>query len=174
VFKVTAVNSTGRPQAISASEGLVLEAVRRAAPPRTPRRPGTGRATKTLEGYCLEFAKDPPPADTLYRVASPATQKRFAPIRDVLRAAARLAADGLLQADGDLARYTEFIKQYAVWSRLEHWTPAKFAEAFLERTKRNFAAAKQPWTREVEQTVRNATPGRWADIQRVLSAVPGR
>ena len=39
----------------------------------------------------------------------------------------------------------------------------------VERTKKNFDAAKQPWTDQVEEIVRGLIPNRWSNIERVLS-----
>lgn len=66
--------------------------------------------------------------------------------------------------------YVNFVKQYAVWTRLERWNRDQFAENVIARSKKNAAAVRQPWSNAVEQQVRALLPGRWADIQSVLQA----
>lgn len=43
-----------------------------------------------------------------------------------------------------------------------------FGEAFVERTRKNFEAARQPSTKPIQETVRTLVPHRWKDIERVL------
>jgi hypothetical protein len=164
VFKVHVANAKGQPMHVVAPDGLVLEAV-------TTKPVTAGPGAAGIEGYCLDFMKPPPPASTQYRVASEATQKKFAPVRNILRASAKAARDGLLHPDSDPRSYAQFIKQYSLWTHLERWNIQSFGEAFVDRTKKNFQALKRGWTKEVEQAVRAAIPGRWRDIQTVLQQV---
>jgi hypothetical protein len=161
VFKVSVVNGKGQAVRVAAPDGLVLEPVETKAAVSAP-------GASSIEGYCVDFMKPPPAPGTQYRVAPAAVQKKYAPVRNVLKAARKIAQDGLLHPDSDPKSYLQFVKQYAVWTKIENWTPEKFADAFLDRTKKNFAALKRNWTKEVEQAVRSVIPGRWRDIQAVL------
>jgi hypothetical protein len=125
-------------------------------------------ARDLIEGYCLEFLKPPPAQGTLYRVANADVQKRFAPMRRVLEVARRLGDAGMLHPDSDPKGYLQFVKQYALWARLENWDVRKFGQNFVERTKQNLKALGRAWTSEIEKQVIAAIPGRWADVQRVL------
>lgn len=153
---------------IVAPQGLVLEAT-------TVMVPATGgvaaRDTSQLNGFCAEFQKDPPPPGTVYRVANAAQQARLKPLRKLLDAADQLSAAGRLHPDTNPATYVNFVKQYAMWTRLEGWNADAFARNFVARTKKNVEAAKQPWTAQVEAEVKKRVPSRWADIQSVLQTV---
>ena len=169
VFNMEVVSPDGRRVSVNAPEGLVLEAVdpgtRRPTPPpsRTAR-----TARQLIEGYCLEFLKPPPAPGTFYRVAPPAAQARFSKMRGVLQSATTLAKAGLLHPDSNARGYLQFIKQYAMWTRLENWDLKKFGEHFVERTRQNLKNVGQNWTSEIERQVMGSIPGRWADVQRVL------
>ena len=152
---------------VFASDGLVLEpTTQTVAMPR----PITGTVVAPLSGFCAEFQKQPPPPGTVYRVAAAPQQQRLKPMRVIMRAATDLAAAGKLHPDSSPEGYVNFVKQYAVWTRLERWNRDQFAENFIARSKKNAAAVRQPWSTAVEQQVRALLPGRWADIQSVLQA----
>ena len=74
----------------------------------------------------------------------------------------------------DPAEYMDFVKQYAIWTTLEHWDLRTFAEQFTARTKKVFESLKRPWTRDVESQVRAMVPGRWADVQAVVHEAGAR
>lgn len=152
---------------VFASDGLVLEpTTQTVAMPRAI----TGAVVAPLSGFCAEFQKEPPPPGTLYRVAAAPQQQRLKPMRVIMRAATDLAAAGKLHPDSSPEGYFNFVKQYAVWTRLERWNRDQFAENFIARSKKNAAAVKQPWSSAVERQVRALLPSRWADIQAVLQA----
>lgn len=148
-----------------ASDGLVLEAVSDRAPSSTP---DAQTIVTGLEGFSAEFSKDPPPAGTMYRVAPARQQERLKPIRYVLRAADGLGSTRRLRSDRD-PEYLNFVKQWSIWTRLERWDLREFGETFTNLTRKNLESAKQPWTRDIEQRVRALVPGRWGDVQTVLT-----
>ena len=43
-----------------------------------------------------------------------------------------------------------------------------FEKAFVERTKKNFAAARHPWDKGVEKAVRQLAPNRFTDVTQIL------
>jgi hypothetical protein len=68
-------------------------------------------------------------------------------------------------------------KQWALWTKLEKWDAKKFGDMFLERTKKNLTELKVPVTRELENQIKGLVPGRWRDVQQVLTqaqAMAGR
>ncbi|MCC7417572.1 MAG: hypothetical protein IT176_10565 [Acidobacteria bacterium] len=121
-----------------------------------------------IEGYCLAYGLAPPSPGTLFQIASPEIQQRFAGAGSVLRSAERLQRLGLLKPDSNPKAYFESIKQYAVWTKLESWDMRRFAETLLDKTRANIAGAKQRWTTSLEQQLMSAVPGRWRDVQQVL------
>jgi hypothetical protein len=167
VLRLQVVNHTGTPLSLGAPEGLVLQPLKQAAQSAVQKL-DERLTTQSLNSYCLDFAKLPPAAGTLYRVADQALQQHFAPIRNILRAGPALAAEGRLHPDSDPAAYLDATKQWAVWSRLEKWSASDFEHHFVERTRLNVVAARQPWTRDVEARVRQLVPNRWRDIVSVL------
>ncbi len=126
--------------------------------------------TLKVEGYCVDYLLEPPREGTMFRIAPPDVQRRFEPARYVVPAARKLAGANRLHPDSDRSSYVESIKQYAVWTRLEHWDQAKFGEAFVDRTRKNLLAQRRSWTKDVEKIVRDAIPGRWRDVTAVLEA----
>jgi len=152
---------------IALPEGIVLE----------PLKPGTqnpvdtvGRNTlaQQLTAYCLDMAKLPPEPGQLYRLAPPAVQQKYLPIKAVLEAGSKLAAAGQFHPDSEPKAYADFVRQQALWAELEKWTEQKFTEVFLERTKKNAEHMNVKWTKEMEKTLLAAAPGRWRDIAMVL------
>ena len=123
-----------------------------------------------LNAYCLEFMRQPPTMGTLFRIASPELQRRFAPMRKILQAARKLQEAGLLTPDSNPADYFHSIKQWALWTREQGFDVERFGKAFIEHTKKNFAAAGRQWTRQIEDAVLGIVPGRWGDILKVLEA----
>src|SRR5205085_919094 len=114
---------------LAAPDGLIVEPFRGPAR-QAPASPAPG--TQTLSAYCSEFGKVVPLPGTMYRVAPPATQEKFKALRYLVRAANQLAEQGLLHPDTNPKSYGDFVKQYAIWSRLEGWDAQKFAQALVE------------------------------------------
>jgi hypothetical protein len=165
-FRMEIVAGAGSPGRFIAPDGLVLEPLSTPAPS-TP--PGTNTIATSLEGFATDFSKDPPPAGTMYRVADARQQERLKSIRYLMRAADGLASTRRLHPDGDPTEYLNFIKQWAIWTRIEQWDLREFDEAFTRRSRRTLESLRQPWTRDVEQRVRALVPGRWGDVQAVLT-----
>ena len=126
--------------------------------------------TAKVNGYCLEFLKAPPSAGTIFKLASPQLQQRFAPMRKIMDASRRVQQLGQLRPDSEPNSYFDLIRQWAMWSVQQRFNQNSFADAFVEHTKKTVTAAKRPWNGDAEKTVRSAAPNRWADIQKVLSA----
>ena len=124
--------------------------------------------THKLRAYCVDYAKAPPEPDGVFRVAAPEIQDKYKPIRTVMQAGRELATAGKFHPDSDPAAYADSIRQYSLWTKLEHWDEQKFGEVFLEKTKENTVAAKVKWTKQMDQAVRALIPGRWRDISMVI------
>jgi hypothetical protein len=173
-FRIQVLNEWSRPVRLSA-DGVVVEPIKREAGGEAQRAleritPRLKNAqTATAEGYCLMYASNPPPAGMLFRVAPPAVQAQFAAAREVLRAAAMLEDSRAFTPDSDPKAYVESIKQYAVWTRLERWDVRKFADTWIDTTKKRVAAMRGQWTGQMESALRSRVPGRWRDIQTILA-----
>ncbi len=166
VFRLQALDANGLPVPIGAPDGLVLQPLKQAV------KVGAGKVEEELggqavTGYCLDFAKVVPAAGTMYRLADQAMQEQFAPLARVLKAGRQLADAGMLHPDSDAAAYASSIKQWAVWSKVEHWDRADFEKHFVERTRKNAENVKQPWSGDLERIVRGAVANRWQDINAV-------
>jgi hypothetical protein len=133
-------------------------------------RAAAGRPTTkaTVKAYCLEFVREPPAAGMVFRVAPPEVQNRFQSMRGVMRAAKRVLDAGGLTPDSDPGQYFDAILQWSIWTKENGFDVKSFGEAFVDRTKKNFEAASQPWTKQIEQLVAGLVPNRWSDIERVL------
>ena len=149
-------------------EGMVLEPLKMGTPNPASTAAGGSNVSQQLTAYCLEMAKLPPQAGQLYRLAPPAVQQKYQPIKAVLQAGSKLAAAGKFHPDSDPAAYADFIRQHALWAQLENWSEQKFTEVFVERTKKNAEHLNVTWTNEMEGALRAAAPGRWRDIAMVL------
>ena len=153
---------------IELPEGTVLEPLKPGAPNPVSGAASGSNLSQQLTAYCLEMAKLPPEVGQLYRLAAPAVQQKYQPIRTVLEAGSKLAAAGGLHPDSDPAAYADFIRQHALWAQLENWSEQKFTEVFLERTKKNAEHLNVKWTKAMTDALRAAAPGRWRDIATVL------
>lgn len=177
-FEVHIVNDGDRPVRISGGGALVLEPLAPGAIPQAQQiirsLPSAQTVTTKLAAYCLEFVRKPPSAGTVFRIASQELQQKFAPLRDVLNAARRLEQLGVLKPDGNPVAYFHAIRQWAIWTKEQKFDLKSFGRAFVERTKQNFVALGQTWTKEIENAVLARVPGRWADVVRVLEEVEKR
>jgi peptidoglycan hydrolase CwlO-like protein len=168
VFRILGVDRLGLPVSLSAPEGLVLQPLKQQI------QAATAKLQTRLQGqpvtaYCLDFAKLPPSAGTLYRVADEKFQQQFAPMTRVLQSARRLADAGRLHPDSNPAAYADSIKQWSLWSRIEKWDSAGFERNFVDHMRKSVVGAKRQWTKDVEQQVRKLIPNRWRDITAVWS-----
>ena len=123
-----------------------------------------------INGYCLEFLKPVPAAGTLFKLAAPEMQNRFAPMRSIMDASRRVQQLGQLRPDSSPDGYFHSIRQWAMWTVEQKLNDKTFANAFVEHTKKAVTAQKQPWSNDTENIIRKAAPNRWNDIQKVLSA----
>ncbi|HKM90533.1 MAG TPA: DUF11 domain-containing protein [Candidatus Acidoferrales bacterium] len=171
-LELQVLDPSGKVKQIGMPEGIVLEPVKRGAAQPVSARAAAGAhlLTKQLTAYCLEFSKLPPDPGMQYRVAPQALQDKYKPARAVLRAGRELAAAGKFHPDSDPKEYSDAIRQYALWSKLEDWDQQKFSQQFLEHTKKNAQAMNLKWTQQMEQAVLGLAPGRWRDISQVLDA----
>ena len=154
------------------ASGLVVEPLKKAVQQEV-RNQLTNLASKNpvtanLNGYCLEFLRQPPSAGTLFRIASPELQRRFAPLRNVLQTAQKLQQAGLLKPDGNPETYFQSIRQWAIWTKEQNFSREGFQRAFIEHAKKNFTAARRQWTNQIEDAVRGVVPHRWEDITLIL------
>jgi len=160
---------SGRTQNADLPEGIVFEPVKRGAARPVAETAGAVHVlTQPLEAYCVDFAKLPPDAGTLYRIAPPSVQEKFRPIVPVLQAGRELTDAGRLTPDSEKSAYETSIQQYALWAAIQHWDQQQFGRAFVEKTKENAAAANVKWTRDTERVVTALIPGRWRDISMVM------
>lgn len=172
-FEVEFLNDGAQPIDIGAT-GVVLEPLSDEAQKAVREefaRAANGRPTSKAKanGYCLEFMREPPPAGKVFRVAPQELQAQFTPMRDIWRSVKQLLDAGGLSPDSDPTQYFHSIVQWSMWSKENGFDLRSFGEAFLDRTKKNFAAANQPWTDQVRQAVQQIIPNRRTDIERVLS-----
>jgi hypothetical protein len=170
-FEVEMLNDSTLPSELDL-DGLVVEPLAKDAPRKAQRDlqkvRDRGAEKAAVSGYCLALHELPPEPGMLYRIAAPEMQQKFAPMRKILRAARILQQAQSLHPDSDPERYYESIKQWAIWTKEQHFTLQSFEQALLEHTKRNVAAAGKPWTSAIEQGVRRIVPTRWADIMTLL------
>jgi cell wall-associated NlpC family hydrolase len=167
-FRLEIFGADGATGRLMAPDGLALQPIDTTAP--LPRASSPTAVVRQLQGFCAEFGKEPPPAGTVYSVADAAIQGRLKPMRQVLRAADRLAAEDRLHPDSDADAYLGATKQWAIWTDAEHWGERQFQDAFVARTRKNAENLGQTWTDAIERTVRGLLPNRWADVQAVIAA----
>ena len=153
-------------------DGIVVEPLEQATQQQVQREMqrlvGGRPAARTLDAYCLEYERLPPPAGTAFRVANAERQRKFAPMRRILGASRRLEAAGLLKADSDAAGYGHAIRQWALWTQEQGFDREGFARAFVKQTRANMDKSGRKWTGEAEKVLLAAVPNRWRDITAVL------
>jgi len=125
-------------------------------------------------GYCLEFLKQPPPAGTAFRIASPATQRRLAPLLRAVGSGAGVREAGLLRPDSDPDQYFHSARQWAIWTLEQKFTRETYERAFIAHTRKAAEAAGRKWTKPIEDAVRALVPNRWEDITRILREAESR
>ena len=172
-FQAHFVGMGSEPIEIDTS-GLVIEPLKKKAQKRIQKElrklAKDNPLSVNLDAYCLELLRKPPSKGMMFRVADAELQKHFAPVRSVLSASRQLRDAGLLSPDTDPTQYFHSIRQWAVWAQQENLDRGSFGRAFVKHVKQNFEAARQPFTKDVEQAVRGLVPNRWSDIDKVLRA----
>lgn len=174
-FDLQIFNGTGNPLKLAA-QSLVVEPLKDEVKKQVQSgmqrllRTSSNPVTAKLNGYCLDFLKLPPTAGTLFKLASPELQKRFAPIRNIMDASRRVQQLGQLRPDSNPEGYFHAIRQWSMWTVQQKFNERTFADAFVEHTRKVVTGNKQPWSKDTEATIRKAAPNRWQDIQRILSA----
>ncbi|MBI1874549.1 MAG: hypothetical protein HYS05_11805 [Acidobacteria bacterium] len=116
------------------------------------------RAAASVGVMCLLIAQAAPAAR---RVPLPPRTK-------CRRSVPRDRGPGRLRPDSNPRTYAEFVRQWAVWTKVEQWGAQEFTEKFVTRTKENAERSKQYWTPSMEQQLRAAAPNCWRDIRQVL------
>lgn len=172
-FQAAIVNDGDKPVLIDGMR-LVLEPLKSDTARRARSAIQKFRAEKPttvkMTGYCLEFLRPPPIAGTLFRIAPQAAQEAAGPVRRILEAGSRLRRQGRLNPDSEPTGYYHAIRQWAIWTQEQGFTEETFTNAFVEHTKKTLVASGRQWSAAAEQTLRQAAPGRWRDIQEVLAA----
>ena len=152
VFSAVVDDPSGRTETVPITVGMALEPTGRklagSLPPKSPK--------QALNGYCLDFHKEPPAAGALYRIAGPEKQEAYAPIRYIFAAVDQLKAQGKLHPDTAFDEYLDAIRQYAVWTHKEHWNEEQFTQSWIQRTQKNAEYMKVKWTKQMEKTLRQA------------------
>jgi hypothetical protein len=174
-FDAVILNDGDRPLNV-AGDAVVLESVSKGSQDRVRRQlqdalkahAGKGQVAEHVDGYCLEYLKAPPEAGRMYRLASPDVQAKYANLRHVLQAEERLEQLGRLVPDMDPKEYFHQLRQWALWSKAQGFTSSSFGAAFIDHARKNFAAAKQPWTRAIEAQIASLLPHRWQEIVMVM------
>jgi hypothetical protein len=168
VFELQVLNPSDEPLQIASPEGLVLQPIRRGAARPVAETAGRPVATTRLTGYCLDYAKPPPPAGMLYQVAPEPVQQRYRSMRRLLEAGRSLAQAGVLNPDSEAGAYATFISQWALWTKQHGWDLPAFTREFIDRTRKNLASMGRPWSPDAEALLEQVAPNRFADILAVL------
>jgi hypothetical protein len=165
-FTLIVNDPSGRIKTIPIPSGTSLEPTgRKLSKPLPADAPGT---KQPVNGYCLQFHKEPPASGMLYRIAGPDKQRANEPVRYILAAVDYLKARNQLHPDIELPEYLDAARQYAIWSKQESWDQKLFTENWIERTRKNAQNLKVKWSKDMEKTLREAAPGRWRDISQSL------
>jgi hypothetical protein len=137
----------------------------------------SGAVASRANAYCLEFKLKPPERGTMFEVSDAATQRQFAPAREILRASRRLQNAGELMPDSDPTDYFHSIRQWAIWVNEQRFTLPGYRTAFIERTKKNAEALGRKWSKDLENALTAFVPHRWDEITKILrearQPVPG-
>ena len=168
-FELQVADPTGKVKTVAMRDGTIIEAIKPGVTEPVTAPAGGSVVKQPLNAYCLEFHKPPPAEGTLYRIADQATQEKFSSLRFLDRAAAQMSQNNQFHPDNNPEAYKNTIFQYAAWSTLEGWGQEEFTQHWVERTKENAEDLHVPWTKQMEDTLRNAAPGRWGDISAMMS-----
>jgi hypothetical protein len=168
-FELQVADPTGKLKTVAMRDGTIIEAIKPGVTEPVTAPAGGSVVKQPLNAYCLEFHKPPPAEGTLYRIADQATQEKFSSLRFLDRAAAQMSQNNQFHPDNNPEAYKNTIFQYAAWSTLEGWGQEEFTQHWVERTKENAEDLHVPWTKQMEDTLRNAAPGRWGDISEMMN-----
>jgi len=168
-FELQVADPTGKVKTVAMRDGTIIEAIKPGVTEPVTAPAGRTVVKQPLNAYCLEFHKPPPAEGTLYRIADQATQEKFSSLRFLDRAAAQMSQNNQFHPDNNPEAYKNTIFQYAAWSTLEGWGQEEFTQHWVERTKENAKDLHVPWTKQMEDTLRNAAPGRWGDISAMMN-----
>ena len=122
--------------------------------------------TQVLNAYCLEFLKQPPSVNQVFRIAEEQLQTFYAPAANILKAGRKLVENGVFE-DHPLD-YIHSVKQWALWVHEGDFSFEQFSERFLAHAEDNFTVAGLAWTDQVAAAVGMSVPGRWDHVQQVL------
>ena len=163
-FELRVLDESGQFKKLLLPEGAVLQP---AAPPQKPAKQAGNMLKQPVAAVCLEEAKLPPAPGMHYQIAAPAIQQQYKPVRYLLRALRKAAANGEITPDSPMKDYFLFLQQYLAWAMLGGWNQEQFTEHWIEHTKKSAQAMRMPWTQQMEDMLRAAAPHRWADISKV-------
>lgn len=127
-----------------------------------------------IDGYCLEYDKEVPQEGMLFRLADPTTQMAYAETRALIVASRELRDAGALHPDSNPDDYFHSIRQWAIWVQEKDLDLDGYQATFVEHTKKNFEAAGEPWSDEVETLLNQLIPNRWSDIEAIHEAARTR
>ena len=171
-FTLTALNHGRDPVSINVDD-LVLEPVTGVTGQQIAREIAShrgGRVTTTLTAYCLEFLKTPPAAGAVFRLADRRLADKHSRLRHIVAATRRMQHYGLLPPDGGDARaYFHSIRQWAIWTQEQLFDERRFADAFVQHTRKNAEQAGRQWTDAFDKAARSLVPGRWRAVQFALN-----
>jgi len=171
-FVMQMVDRSGEVKDVALPEGTVLQPLKRDSKKEIAQKASTAARhmlTQNVSAFCLEYAKLPPEAGMFYRVADKALQEQYKPLISYIKAGRKLFSDGKFQPDSKPDQYATSIMQFTIWALIGHWDEKSFAQMFLERTKKNAEANGVKWTKEMENAILAAAPGRWRDISQVVA-----
>jgi hypothetical protein len=181
-FDIEIVNDGTTPVRID-GEGIVVQPIKSGsdralrAELRQAASRSSGAVTSRANAYCLEFKLKPPERGSMFEVSDAATQEKFAPVREILRASHRLQDAGRLTPDSDPTDYFHSIRQWSIWVAEQRFTMSSYRTAFVERTKKNVEALGRKWSRDLENALVAYVPHRWDEITKILreakQPVPG-
>ena len=115
-FEFQVFDPRGKLKEVRVPDGLILEPIERGAAKPVSAGPGQKTSSHKLSAFCVNFEKEPPEPDQLFRVASPEIQEQYKPVRAVIRAGRELSEAGKFHPDSDPKAYADSIRQYALWT----------------------------------------------------------
>ncbi|MDH3732818.1 MAG: hypothetical protein OEU54_04755 [Gemmatimonadota bacterium] len=123
--------------------------------------------TRVLNAYCLEFLKQPPSMNQVFRIAEEQLQIQYAPAANILKAGRKLIEDGVFK--GHPLDYVHSVKQWALWVHEGEFSFEQFSDRFLAHAEDNFTVAGLAWSEQIASLVGMSLEGRWQHIDQVLT-----